>query len=203
MEEEKKAKKAELLLENNGYANGHASYMVCGVGFTSFLDWAAQDKDAEEAGVSWVRESLPEYAGGTIFFETYEKFPEIGSAVSRAFPEGVVYEAASWDGIYAACYRNGEERGDLCACSLSECFEDEGNVRMDFEITDNVTGSSLGFGDLICFDSSEEVEEFLASEEFDSLAEYSGMSKGAFRSQVEQVFEIAAEYWRGLEKEAD
>lgn len=184
--------KDDLLMENNGYYNGHASYMITKVPLETFLDWAVSSDEAEEAGVSFVREG-----NGAIYFETYEKFPELGTMLSLKFPESVVYETDSWDEIYANCYCNGKERNDLFTASLTEHFADYGNIRLDFELTDKDTGAGITFGDLLCFDEEGDITEFEEDREYiKELASYAGITPHKFISTIFQDIENAKDYFR-------
>ena len=138
------------------YGNGHSEYMVVDVDADKFLDWATRmslDENFREpiAGVHFEQGD----DGSTVaFFSACEKYTlMLCPIVKKAFPNARVYGFCDWDGC---CFVAPPK---AYKTSLAECFSDGENLRLDVRITDKKSGCGSSIGDLICFDSSEEIDD--------------------------------------------
>ncbi len=156
-----------VLEEFAGFNNGHSEYMIKGVTLDEFLDFA-EKSDELIGGV--------QKGNGVIYFTMCEKgYPEYTDVVAAAFPDAMVYGTAAWDGAILVCISSARgidtsiheyKREELpFTVSVDECFDDEGNIRIDLQATDKETGDSIYYGDLFCFDSAEEVRSFKDDED--------------------------------------
>lgn len=154
----KEYEKARQLVQEEfaGYGNGHSEYMVVDVNADIFLDWAARmslDETFKEpiAGVSFKKGD----DGTTVaFFSACETYaPMLCPVIQEAFPNARVYGFGEWD---ACCFVAPPK---AYKTSLAECFSDGENLRLDVRITDKKSGCGSSIGDLICFDSSEEIDD--------------------------------------------
>jgi hypothetical protein len=139
----------------NGYGNGHCEYMVVNI-----------DKDALTERLERYDKSGKECIGGLHFvqgngitvayFDTCEKYsPLFGQLLDKDFPDATIYGIGAWQTIIADTYSKGS---DVFSSQLEECFEDGGNLRIDVKLTDKASGCSITVGDLIDFDTADDVD---------------------------------------------
>lgn len=179
-----------------GFGNGHASYMVVGVpNKEAMIEWAEiTDQDEPVGGLSFKENN------GLLIarFDTCEKYaPSLVQELSSMMPEAVVYGTGQWDFPYFEV----SSQGGMAIpyeTALEECFEDEGNLRLDIKITDHKSGESISLGDLICFDNLEEVENVSENEEYSYLTSFLSPNE---MGKVEEVMGDVIAFHRDLERE--
>jgi hypothetical protein len=158
LEQAKKAVQEEF----TGYDNGHSEYMVVGVDREKFLEWAAL-KTLDPQFDEIIGNVRFDNGNGIVVarFSACEKYsPELNGIIEEAFPDAIVYGFGNWDSCIV------EAPDGAYEASLDECFEDEGNLRIDVLITDKKSGCTGAVGDLVYFDSVEDVERAEGDETF-------------------------------------
>ena len=188
-------------IEFVGFYNGHSSYMVCGIkDEDTFKDYLAKLSVAEKepiAGFEYFAETKVAY------FDTCEGYAQLTREISEDFPDATVYGTGQWDIIDVDICKNGqfvEQKKDCARFTLDECFEDYGNLRIDVKITDKGSGANINIGDLICFDSAEEVNE---AEYDDSYVTLTGLLCGDEQAEVETRLNECRNYWEDKESEME
>ena len=184
------------------FSNGHSSYMVCGIeDEDTFKDYLAKLSVAENepiAGFAYFAETK------TAYFDTCEGYAQLTQEISEDYPDAIVYGTGQWDIIDVDIYKNGqfiEQKKAYAHFALDDAFEDGcGNLRIDVDITDKKTGSVISIGDLICFDSAEEVNE---AEYYDSYVALTGLLCGDDQAEVETRLNECRNYWEDRESEME
>ncbi len=181
------AAKANVQEEAQGFGNGHSGYMVVGVDRDAFLDWAAKFNIFNDNEITSLK--FEEGNGITVAcFDTYEKHPCLCDNIKKVFPDADVYAYSMWDDNKASLdgvIINGKT--DKYTKEIDECFADDGNLRLDVRFTDTASGCSFVVGDLLCYESVEDVEARSQSPAYKYLTE------GLSDEEMAKVNEMAEE----------
>lgn len=167
--------------EFNGYNNGHSGYMVVGVGRNTFLEWCAKkvidDTELEIGGLRFEKQNGINIA----YFDTCEKSPALTDSIAEAFPDATCYGYGQWDSPVISTTSE-----TTYETSLEECFEDDGNIRIDVKVTDKESGATFCVGDLICF---EDLTDIGRRQHNDNYSYLTGLLSSEEMETVEKVIE--------------
>lgn len=172
----------------DGFGNGHSEYVVGGVDKDKFLTWAAIV--AENEPLAEVKFKTGNNGATVVEFTTCERYPGLVGEITYAFSGAVVYGMGMWDTPEFVLSDGCEYTADL-----EECFEDEGNLRIDVKLTDKKYGCTAVTGELIVFDTLEEVED---REDYGAYEHFVGFLKGNSEalSKVDAAIEECRAYHR-------
>lgn len=192
--------KKDVQIEFNGYGNGHSEYMVVDVDRDEFLEYIAKVSlgllsEWDHEPVAGVKFEAGNNGVTVAYFSACEKYtPQFNPLIKSAFPKAIVYGFGAWD----SCYVEAPE-GTYTA-TLEECFEDAGNLRIDVRITDKLSGCYGMVGDLICFDSTDDVDMAEVDESFSYLNSLLNLNDQA---DVDRYLNDCWNYWYDENDEAE
>ena len=178
-----------VLEEFDGFGNGHSFYMLKGVILSEFLDFAESVEDELIGGVKTDED--------VITFDMCEKYhPNYANIIAKAFPKATVYGIGEWDSCDFVCIgpNVNTERFEYLSTEklpftmrIDEIFMDEGNIRVDLEVTDKETGAFILVGDLFCFNNAEEVQDFSTNDWIVEMSKYCPELKDAILDIIEEA----------------
>ena len=185
-----------MIEKDADFGNGHAGYMVCGIyDEEAFKKYLAALSVTEKVGICKFKYDKEKE---TAWFDTYEKYgPGFAEQISIDYAGTTVYGVSMWDDIFdslAICKYGKEVLSKTVHAdfSLNSTFEDEGNLRIDVDVTDKNTEAVLAMGDLVCFGSVQDVARFEDGPEYDFVCSY------LCQHEKDQVFEqlnACNDYW--------